>query len=80
MFEDTKFSDNELNDYISATSPDLFMRYPRESLKRFEEAKRFSSLILLKRDNAENTRATLEIGNLLIHVRKYCPYYDRLIT
>lgn len=64
VLENVKFSDNELNDYISATSPDLFTQDLRETLKQFEEAKHFGSLIRPKLENAEDALAALNAHNM----------------
>lgn len=79
VLENVKFSDNELNDYISATSPDLFTQDLRETLKQFEEAKHFGSLIRPKLENAEDALATLDAhdmeGNLFL-----APTHAKVLT
>lgn len=70
VLEKVKFSSDELDDYVAVVGDDLFTFDLRETLKQFEEAENFGSLIRPKLSNVRNLLPVLEskdmVGNLFL--------------
>lgn len=70
VLETVVFSQDELDEYITAVGRDLFTLDLRETLKQFEEADNFGSLIRPKLTNVQNVLPVLEskdmVGNLFL--------------
>jgi hypothetical protein len=70
VLEKVAFSHDELDEYISAVGRDLFTLDLRETLKQFEEADNFGSLIRPKLTGVQNVLPVLEAkdmaGNLFL--------------
>lgn len=70
VLEKVAFSHDELDEYISAVGRDLFTLDLRETLKQFEEADNFGSLIRPKLSSVQNVLPVLEAkdmaGNLFL--------------
>jgi type II restriction/modification system DNA methylase subunit YeeA len=64
VLENVSFSDQELKEYISAMGRDLFTEPLLETLKQFEQADNFGSLIRPILTNPEYVRQSLEQKNL----------------
>ncbi|MGE1154363.1 BREX-1 system adenine-specific DNA-methyltransferase PglX [Pseudomonas kitaguniensis] len=70
VLEKVTFSHDELDEYITAVGRDLFTIDLRETLKQFEEADNFGSLIRPKLTSVQNVLSVLEtkdmLGNLFL--------------
>ncbi|PQZ89943.1 MULTISPECIES: BREX-1 system adenine-specific DNA-methyltransferase PglX [Pseudomonas] len=70
VLEKVEFSHDELDEYISSVGSDLFTLDLRETLKQFEEADNFGSLIRPKLTGVQNVLPVLEakdmVGNLFL--------------
>ncbi|MFT6465937.1 BREX-1 system adenine-specific DNA-methyltransferase PglX [Halopseudomonas sp.] len=70
VLEKVAFSHDELDEYITAVGRDLFNLDLRETLKQFEEADNFGSLIIPKLTSVQNVLPALEskdmAGNLFL--------------
>lgn len=70
VLEKVGFSHDELDEYITAVGRDLFTLDLRETLKQFEEADNFGSLIRPKLTSVQNVLPVLEakdmVGNLFL--------------
>nr|BBJ05053.1 hypothetical protein YBY_29020 [Marinobacter nauticus] len=64
VLEKVNFTQDELEEYMSAVGRDLFTQGLRETLQQFEEADNFGSLILPKLTNVTDVLAELETKNL----------------
>lgn len=64
VLEKVAFSHNELDEYITAVGRDLFTIDLRETLKQFEEADNFGSLIRPKLTSVQNVLPVLEAQDL----------------
>ena len=60
VLENISFTDQELNEYMNAVGQDLFSEPLRETLKQFEQADNFGSLIRPILTDAEYVRQMLE--------------------
>lgn len=70
VLEKVRFSDDALDEYMAEVGPDLFTQELRETLKQFEEADNFGSLIRPKLTNVQDVLPVLEskdlAGNLFL--------------
>ncbi|WP_449288321.1 BREX-1 system adenine-specific DNA-methyltransferase PglX [Marinobacter salarius] len=64
VLEKVSFTPDELEEYMSAVGRDLFTQGLRETLRQFEEADNFGSLILPKLTKVTDVLAELETKNL----------------
>lgn len=62
--ENISFTENELDEYISFVGDDLFTQDLKETLKQFEEADNFGSLIAPAITNVDDVRTTLNSKNV----------------
>lgn len=65
VLENVSFTDQELNEYMNAVGRDLFTEPLRETLKQFEQADNFGSLIRPVLTDATYIRQMLEAKNLV---------------